>query len=192
MYQLLVVPIVLFLLEHFGRIYNVQIIRPTTYIDKLTQLCGFCWYYLGFGVACLLSLFYDIYKKFWFYFEEIKKTFTSIWTSFMMLCETPKQFIVGFYEKAADLVKEYTRICIFIVFLIVNWLIYQWSDTICYYVPYENCSWKKNFTSFYTSLFVMLMSVFIMFILPEEQQKLNSQRKNDMKTVRRKSGDGMY
>jgi hypothetical protein len=31
-----------------------------------------------------------------------------------------------------------------------------------------------------------------MFILPEEQQKLNSQRKNDMKTVRRKSGDGMY
>lgn len=179
---ILSIPLLLFLLEHFGRIYNVSIIRTTTYINQLTKLFGTCWYYLGFCVASVASFLYELYKRFWEYFKELKATVSELWNSIVLLFETPKQFIVGFYERAAKFLIEYIKICLFIATVLINILVYHASDTICYYVSYKDCSWISNLT--FTNC-ICFISFIIIFIIHHDHKHREMMENSNMKFNRK-------
>lgn len=101
---------VAFAFEHVGRIYNTPVIRPTTYINYFTDFAKWAWHQAGVFAASVASFVYEIIKNLKKYLKEIGVTLEEVFNSICRLLQTPKEFFVGFYERARDFIWEYIGI----------------------------------------------------------------------------------
>jgi hypothetical protein len=113
----------LFMLEHVGRVNDVSVVRPTTYVNHLTYGLGRVWYHTGYICASVASRVYDIWMNLWDYLwkylKDIEVTFKDIGKSCVDLFVTPKEFVFGFYERAKEFVLKYSFVFIVLINLLV-------------------------------------------------------------------------
>lgn len=116
--------------EHIGRVNDIPVIKPTTYIDGLTYGVGRVWYYAGYACASFSSKIYNIWANLWDYLEDVGITLKVIGVSCLDLLKTPKEFIVGFYERAKEFVYKYLWVFLIIFNLLVGLIGYYFRKQV--------------------------------------------------------------
>jgi hypothetical protein len=140
----------LFVLEHVGRVHSVTYMRPTTYVDYLSYGLGRVWYHVGYVCASVASKVYNLWENLWdylwIYLKDIGVTFKDIGNSCVDLLVTPKEFFVGFYERAKEFVYKYAWICLILFNVLVGLVVFWFKDPIMRlnYWVYRNTNLTKG------------------------------------------------